>query len=108
VLGDEHLDRGVVGRDDPVEAPLVAEDRRQQLARCVTRHAVDVAVGRHDARDAGVRTAASNGSAALAELARADVGRGLVEPALGEAVAGEVLAVAATPVARSGPCSPRT
>ena len=45
----DHLDAHVVGGDDPVEAPLVAQDRRQQLVRGVARHAVDVAVRRHDA-----------------------------------------------------------
>ena len=34
---DEHLDADVVRGDDPVEPPLVAEDRRQQLARGVAR-----------------------------------------------------------------------
>ena len=53
VLGREHLDRGVVGDDDAVEPPLVAEDRGQELPRGVARHAVDVAVGRHHARQAG-------------------------------------------------------
>ena len=52
VLRGEHLDPGVVGGDDAVEAPLVAQDRGQQLVRGMARHAVDVAVGGHDARQA--------------------------------------------------------
>ncbi len=50
----DHLDPHVVGGDDPVEPPLVAQDRRQQLVGGVARHAVDVAVRRHDARDPGM------------------------------------------------------
>ena len=72
----DHLDAHVVGGDDPVEAPLVAQDRRQQLVRGVARHAVDVAVRRHDARDPGVPDRGLERDELLvAQLARADVRR---------------------------------
>ena len=61
-------------------------------ARRVARHAVDVAVGRHDARDPGVADGRLERQQLLvAQLARADVGRRLVAPALGEPVAHHVL-----------------
>ncbi len=93
VLADEHLDRRVVGGDDPVEAPLVAKDVREQLVRRVAREPVDVAVGGHHAREPGDADGRLERQQLLvAHLARPEVGRRLVEPALGEPVADEVLA----------------
>ena len=92
VVRGQHRDARVVGGDDAVEAPFVAQDRREQLHRRMARDAVDVAIGRHDAADPAVADRDLEREQLLvAELARADVGRGLVEPALGQAVPDEVL-----------------
>ena len=59
----------------------------------MAREAVDVAVGRHHAREPGDADGRLERQQLLvAHLARADVDRRLVEPALGEPVADEVLA----------------
>ena len=89
----DHLDADVVRGDDPVEAPLPAQDPGQQLGRGMTGHTVDVAVGRHDAGDPGRPDRGFEREQLLVpQLARADVDRGLVEPALRESVADHVLA----------------
>ena len=93
MLADEHLDRGVVRGDDPVEAPFVAQDLGQQLVRDVAREPVDVAVGGHHAREPGDADGGLEREQLLvAHLARPEVDRRLVEAALGEPVADEVLA----------------
>ena len=43
------VDGEVVGYDEPFEAPLLAQDLRQQLVRGSTRHAVQLIVPVHDA-----------------------------------------------------------
>ena len=64
----------------------------EQLGRGVARHAVDVAVGRHDARDPGRPDRRLEREQLLvAQLARADVRRRLVEAALGQPMADHVL-----------------
>ena len=71
MLADQHLDRRVVGGDDAVEAPLVAQDRRQQLARRVARQR-----RRRRSRPASShaspasRTAASNGTSCSSRSSR--------------------------------------
>ena len=77
--------------------------------RGVARHAVDVAVGGHDAADAGVADRRLEREQLLvAQLARADVRRRLVQPALGQPVADHVLAGREHAVARSRPWSAAT
>ena len=89
----EHLDADVVRGDDAVEPPLTTQDPGQQLGRGMARHAIDIAVGRHDAGDPGPADGRLEREELLVpELARADVGGGLVEPAFGQAVTDHVLA----------------
>ena len=65
----------------------------EQLARGVAGHAVDVAVGRHDAASPRLEHRRLEREELLvAQLARADVRRRLVEAALGQPVADDVLA----------------
>ena len=89
----DHLDADVVRGDDAIEPPLATQDPGEQLGRGMTRHPVDVAVGRHDAGDPGRPDGGFEREQLLVpELARADVDRGLVESALRESVADHVLA----------------
>ncbi len=65
---------------------------REQLRRGVARHAVHVAVGRHDAGDPGVTDGRLEGEELLvAQFARSEVRGGLVESTLRQAVADHVL-----------------
>ena len=92
VGGGDHLDADVVRRHDAVEAPLVAEDAREQRGRGVAGHAVHVAVRRHHARDAGPPDRRLEREQLLvAQLPLADVRRRLVHAALGQPVADHVL-----------------
>ncbi len=92
MLPDEHLDRGVVGRDEAVEPPLLAQDRRQELPGHVAGQAVDLAVGRHHAREARfAHRDLERQQLLVAQLPWPGVGGRLVEPALREAVPDEVL-----------------
>ena len=89
----EHLDPDVVGGDDPVEAPFLAQDRAEELVRGMARHAVDIAVrGHHAGQPAGPDSRLEREQLLVAQLPRADVRGRPVHPALGESVADHVLA----------------
>ena len=93
VLRRQHLEPDVVRGDDPVEAPFVAQDPGQQFVRGMTRHAVDVAVGRHDAGDSGIPYGGFEREQLLvAHLPGTQVHGRLVEAAFREPVADHVLA----------------
>ena len=104
VGGLEHLDPGVIGGDDAVEPPALAQDRGEQLVRGVTGQPVHVAVGGHDARQSRVdHRGLEREELFVAHLARAEVHRRLVEAAFGQAVADEVLAGGQHAVPQVGP-----
>ena len=87
------LDPQVVRHHDAVEAPALAKDGREQLARRGTGDSVDVVVGVHHRPDACIADRGLEGNEeGIEQLARADVGGRLVEPTLGQAVAHHVLA----------------
>src|SRR6185295_5878750 len=82
----------VVRGDDAIEPPFLAEYRRQQLPRGMTRDPVDVAVRRHHAGDPGTADHGFEWQQLLvAQLAWSHVGRRLVQATLGEPVTHEML-----------------
>ena len=90
---DQLVDPRVVGDDDPVEAPLVAQRGGEELARGDARHPVDVLVGVHHRAHPGLADGRLEGPQVdVAQLARTDVRRRAVHAALGQAVADHVLA----------------
>ena len=110
VGGRDHLDADVVRRDDAVEAPLAAQDPVEQLGRGVARHAVDVAVGRHDAaRCPRRRTAASNGKSCSSRSSRGPTWAGAwLSPPSASPWPTMCLPVAITPSRQVGPWSAAT
>ncbi len=93
VVGLQLVDGHVVGDDQPVEAPLVAQDARHQFVRAAARLAVHLVVGRHDRRQLRRAYGHLEGRQVdLAQLARHDARRRPVQPAVRRAIADEVLA----------------
>ena len=84
-------DGRVVGDDEPVEAPLVAEDVGKEPLAARRRDAADLVERRHQRLRAGGDGGLERREDGLAERPLGDLGRVVVAAALGEPVAREVL-----------------
>ncbi len=92
VVGVQQGDADVVGHDDAVEAPFVAQHLGQQVARGVQRLVVDVVVGRHDRAGIGeLYRHLERQQEVVVQLAPAEMDRGVIAPAFGEGMAGVML-----------------
>ncbi len=92
VAGDQFVDGEIVGDRDALEAPLIAQDGRQQPLVGVRRDAVDFVVRRHDrARIGFLDDLLERRKEVLAQVAFTDLGRTDIGAVFRLAVTGHVL-----------------
>ena len=90
-VGDEFVDRGVVGHHEAGKAPLVAQCGLQELAAGGDRHAVQVVEAGHEGGHARLNAGLEGRQIGLQELPLGHVGCVVVAPGLRLAIGGEVL-----------------
>ena len=102
-VGDQFHVAGIVGHDQAIEAPLVAQNVRQQPVIGGCRHAGQFVERRHDRRRVRVERRLKGGEVDFAQRPFGHIHAVIVQAALGRAIGGEMLGAGRHGVGRAEP-----